>query len=232
MLDHPHHAGMNAPKISAAAQALFPAEVAVAVLDPRLAQGNLIGDEPQIIARAKPGRVREFTAGRVAARLAMLAMGAPARPVLSRDNRAPIWPAGIVGSISHAPACCISVIAAARNIASLGVDVEPWEPLPVDLHRTICTKGELDWLNCQHPAQRDYFAKLIFSAKECAYKSQFPLSGQILNYDAIKISLNLNRVRFSARFTQSIPPFQVGDRLSGRFAITEGLILTGMAIGA
>lgn len=191
-----------------------------------------MGGEAKTVARAKPGRVREFTAGRVAARLAMLAMGAPAQPVLCAKDRAPIWPRGIVGSISHASACCIAVTAPAQNIASIGVDVEPWEPLPAELHSSICTERELDWLNSQHPTQRDHFARLIFSAKESAYKAQFPLSGQILGFDAIEIVLDLKRVSFCATFTQPVPPFQTGDRLSGKFAITEGSILTGLVLGA
>ncbi len=222
---------LNTSLIGTAALGMFGPAVAVAVLDPRLDQGGLMGSEVEAIAAASPRRVREFTAGRVAARMAMVAMGLPVRQIPVGKDRAPIWPQGVSGSISHCATCCIAVAAPVGVAALLGVDVEPLEPLEPELQTGICTPSEMAWLERQDPEKRDYIAKLIFSAKESAYKCQYPLSRRIIGFDAIEITPDLDENRFVARFAVDNAPFRADDLMVGQFMTVEGLILTGVTLG-
>ena len=62
---------------------------------------GLLPEEAPAIARAIPKRQAEFAAGRRAARAALTTLGHPAQAIPVGDRRAPIWPQGTVGAITH-----------------------------------------------------------------------------------------------------------------------------------
>ena len=71
-------------------------------LDPRAVNEGLLPEERGAVAKAVPKRVAQFTAGRVCARRALAQLGnTEPVPILMGEDRAPQWPAGYVGSISH-----------------------------------------------------------------------------------------------------------------------------------
>jgi 4'-phosphopantetheinyl transferase EntD len=72
----------------------------------------------------------------------------------------------------------VAVAARAQHVRSLGLDVEPDAPLDPELWDEVCAPAEAAWLAAQAPARRGRLAKLVFSAKECAYKCQYPLTGR------------------------------------------------------
>ncbi|MGW4745369.1 hypothetical protein ACWEPR_11305, partial [Streptomyces sp. NPDC004290] len=57
-------------------------------------------EEEALMARAVPGRRREFAAARVCAHRALAALGAAPGPLLRGRRGAPAWPARTVGSIT------------------------------------------------------------------------------------------------------------------------------------
>lgn len=207
------------------ARALFPSDIALAEADPDIGGPPVLPEEEPAIARAVPRRRCEFAAGREAARRAMAALGLPPLPVPMGADRAPIWPDGVVGCISHGGGACLAVAAHRRHVRALGLDLEPDADLDPDLIATICTPRERASLPAQGAARR---ARLIFAAKECAYKGQYPLSQTLFGFDMLEIALDLPAGRFTARFTGDMPPFAAGDSLPGRFAIGDGLIVTAM----
>jgi 4'-phosphopantetheinyl transferase EntD len=211
--------------VEAAARRLFPPEVAVAALDPRTARAGLLPEEAPAVAGAVDRRRREFTAGRLAARRAMAELGAPARPIPSGPDRAPRWPDGIVGSISHTPTACVAAVARA-TVRSLGIDLEPAAALAPELAASICTGPELAWLETQPAARRGLLATLIFSAKECAYKTRYPLTRTLCGFDAMRIELDPAAGTWRAILLRPLPPFAAGHPLTGRFALERDLILT------
>jgi 4'-phosphopantetheinyl transferase EntD len=216
--------------VEAAARRLFPADVAVAALDPRAAHAGLLAGEAAAIAGAVDRRRREFAAGRIAARRAMAELGAAALPIPSGPDRAPMWPDGIVGSISHTATACVAAVARA-TVRSLGIDVEPAVPLAPELVGTVCAP-ELAWLDAQPAARRGLLATLIFSAKECAYKAQYPLTRTLLGFDAMRVELDPPAATWRAVFLRPVPPFAAGHALAGRLALADGLILTGAVAGS
>jgi 4'-phosphopantetheinyl transferase EntD len=209
---------------------LFAKDIALALSNPLGQPAAPLAEEAACLSpNAVAKRRREFAAGRDAAHQAMALLGAPVQAIPVAENRAPVWPAGLVGSISHTRSCAMAVVAhtgdmTAGNIRGLGLDVEEDKPLADDLWPAICSPGEQDWLRAQpNPGQ---LAKLVFSAKEAAYKCQFTLSARYYGFDGMELSIDLEQGRFSARFCADQAPFSCGDCITGRFAIGAGLIVT------
>lgn len=222
-LVRPHHlAGWDL------ARGLFPQSVGVASCDPRGDQPALLPEERDAVAQAVPARQREFAAGRDAARRAMAQRNVPVAPIPMASDRAPAWPYDMTGSISHCGTCCLAAIAPLSDARAIGLDVEEDTPLEDDLIATICTPSERAWLSEKPKLQVHRWAKVIFSAKETAYKCQYTVTRRLLGFDGFDISLDPATGRFEARFTATIAPFTRNTRLLGRFAIGSGLIVTGM----
>lgn len=210
---------------------LFDPEVRVAAGDPRHDWAEVLPGEEAGLARATAARRREFRAGRALAREAMAALGLPARPIPAGPDRAPQWPPGVAGAISHSADLCIAAIARMDDgIVALGLDIEPAEPLDPGLVAEICTPGEAAWLAVR--PQPGLLARAIFSAKECAYKAQYPLSGAVLGFHAMSVALDLSAGRFRARFEAAAGPFAAADEIEGRILIAGGHILTGLTLRA
>ena len=206
--------------------ALFAPAVSVVVTDPSVEHDAPFDDENAAVARANDKRRREFRAGRAAARQAMQEMGLPAVAIPAGEDRAPVWPDDVTGSITHNDTLCIAVIAERRNVPGIGVDIEAATPLDPDLFPEVCTLPERAWLSLQSEETRGLLAKLIFSAKECAYKCQFPLSGTFLEFHDLEITADLETGQFEATFTRPVPGFDRGARLYGRYVVAQGQIIT------
>ncbi len=177
----------------------------------------------EALPNAVPARLREYSAGRHAARAAMADLGAPPTPLPMGEDRAPLWPAGVTGSITHCRTACLAAVR--RGPGGIGLDLEEATPLPPDLWDTVLLPPEADWARAQ--PDPGLAAKLVFSAKEAAYKAQYAESRALFGFD--RLALTVTDTAFTARFTAATPPFAEGHILAGRWALAEGLILTAVA---
>ena len=201
------------------------AEIAIHEMAIADAPAELFPDEAAYVSRAVPRRVQEFAAGRFCARRAMAKLGHAPAPIPAAPDRAPIWPEGLVGSITHAAGHCAAAVArAADGYRGIGLDLEPSSPLPPDILDTVCLPEELAWLQRQPSADRDVLARAIFSAKECAYKVQYRLSGVLLEFHDLRLALDMGEGRFVAAFARDCPPFAMHDEIAGRIRIDRGFI--------
>ena len=182
------------------------------------------------MARAVPNRLAEFTAGRAAARCAMAALGLPHTAIPAGQDRAPVWPDGVVGSIAHADGICAAIVARLGSVWAVGVDLEPGVALDPDLWPQVCTMPEQAFLASQPKEFRGHFAKLIFSAKESAYKCIYPHIQTVLGFDAMQISIDLSRHQFTATLCQPVGRWAKGDQLTGGYGRANGLIVTAMVL--
>ena len=167
---------------------------------------------------ATPARVLEFVAGRVAARAAM---GRDV-PVLMGTDRAPLWPEGVVGTITHGAGWALAAVADAGPLA---LDLEPDADLPGDVWDIVLSGAESAWALRQPEPGRA--ARLIFSIKECAYKAQYPRSRSIFDFD--RFAVEVDDGGFLARFTEDTGPFPRGFAMRGHYQRSQGVILTGIA---
>ncbi|MFD0858024.1 4'-phosphopantetheinyl transferase family protein [Roseovarius aquimarinus] len=218
------------PPLAARLQALFPSGVALALTDPREEQPALVAREAEAMRRAVPKRQREFAAGRAAARRALAQLGRAPCEIPQGPDRAPIWPEGIAGSISHIDTLCVAALARQGELRALGIDLEPAAPLDPVLLPEICTLAERAWLACQPEPQRGLLARLIFSAKECAYKCQYPLTGRLVGFGALEITPDLDTGQFEATFAEEVGSFAQGTCLAGRFVMTDEVIACAMTL--
>lgn len=160
--------------------------ILVLVSEIGLCQGTLNSDELPFISNAAPKRVREFTAGRHIARQAMRHMGVAAASIPVADNRCPVWPRGVVGSISHTNDTVGIALAKSHDYVSVGFDIETAGAVTTDLYDMVLTDGEKEYTD--RNAGSD-LATLIFCCKESVYKAVYPLVGEFLEFQDIEISL-------------------------------------------
>jgi 4'-phosphopantetheinyl transferase EntD len=202
-------------RVRAALRQMLCPHAGIGVTDPaRVA--TIWDDEATAIARAVPKRRAEFAAGRSAARAAMAEIGLPSAAIPQGGDRAPIWPAGLSGSIAHCDTCCIAAVALKEHCPALGVDIEPATPLDPDLVAVICTPEERTWLaNEPNPGLA---AKVIFSAKEAVYKAQYPLTNKVIGFDAVILEMTAGAFRVVGNPTLA--------NMKGAILIEDGLILS------
>ena len=136
-------------ELAAAVRDLFGPGVAVAAADPRAPATGLLPEETAPTGRMIEKRHREFAAGRRAARAAMTGLGLPAVAIPMGPDRAPVWPEGVTGSISHTDTHCLAAVARTGEVRALGLDLEPDMALEPALWPDICTGAELDWLEAR-----------------------------------------------------------------------------------
>jgi 4'-phosphopantetheinyl transferase EntD len=97
---------------------------------------------------------------------------------------APIWPAGVVGSLAHDEAVAVAAVGLRRDFASIGIDVEPAGALPADMLALVVTPRERRVID-DDPVR----ARLLFAAKEAVYKAIYPLDGVFLEFGDIEVDL-------------------------------------------
>jgi 4'-phosphopantetheinyl transferase EntD len=102
---------------------ILPAEVISAEAFDDTADAYLFPEEQAVIVNAVQARRREFGTVRRCAREALAALGYPPAPLLPGQERAPQWPAGIVGSMTHCTDYRAAVADARRARAPAAVAV-------------------------------------------------------------------------------------------------------------
>lgn len=204
----------------AALRPLLPRGAAAAWADPRRDHGQWAGEQ---LSFAVEKRRHEFSAGRAAARQAMAELSLPPCAIPQGRDRAPIWPDGITGSISHSASDCLAVVWPVAQ-QGIGIDLEPAVPLETELWPIILRPEEQK--NLKSAADPAMQAKRIFAIKEAVYKAQYPLSRQLFGFEAISVTLMPDQAgRFVARFCQQAVPFRRGDILTGYHLEVDGQLL-------
>ncbi|MDM4722394.1 4'-phosphopantetheinyl transferase superfamily protein [Micromonospora sp. WMMA1363] len=214
---------------------LLPPAVAVAVAGTADWTGELLPAELACLGeRAVESRRRDFTAGRVCARRALAALGVPPVAVPSATDRAPVWPAGIVGAITHTRGYCAAAAARSGEIRAVGLDAEQHKELAPGVRRLICLPAE-EAILAQLPAGTSWPA-VIFSAKETVYKIWHPLVGTWLDFHDAHLELDPEAGTFTARIAPArVAAAPIADPptvIHGRFAVEPALIRTAAALAA
>jgi enterobactin synthetase component D / holo-[acyl-carrier protein] synthase len=195
----------------------------------RLVDDEVHPDEWRYIRGAVPKRRAEFGTARLCARRALRAMGVPPTSLVPGEDRAPQWPPGVVGSITHTGAYCAVVVDRNPPLRSVGLDAETLRILEPRLVRMILTENEQSWIRSQPKEELTKLATLFFSAKEAYYKCQYPLTKTTLDFSDVEIDIEPGRGRFVARALRW--PFPVDlARLEGRFAYEGGRVLCGVEL--
>ena len=154
---------------------LLPAGVACRVLEIKNYTNELSQSETELITGTSEKRQNEFSTGRKCAKDALAKLGVRDIVILRNEHREPVWPDGIVGSITHCRDLCGSVVSYSNNMKCIGFDIENLKPLTQDISKYVCTQIERDWLAMDHKPKRETLLILLFSLKEAVFKCVFPL---------------------------------------------------------
>lgn len=208
---------------------------AVAVHEGGLDQiaGRLWPEESALCAQAVEKRRREFGAGRTLARRALAELGGPDLAILTRPgSRAPAWPAGFIGSISHTSDYAVAAVARLGDLAGIGVDVEDWRRLGQHLEPRILTARELDreLAGLEADARRVVVA-ILFSAKEAFYKLQHPLTSASLGFCDVEVEIDAGGA-FQLVCLKAEGPFASGRSFEGRYAVAGERVATAIWLDA
>jgi 4'-phosphopantetheinyl transferase EntD len=214
---------------------------------------ELFPAERALLGRAVPKRQREFTAGRVCARRALSRLGVPPAPLLTGPDREPVWPPGVVGSITHCEGFRAAVVAWDTDLHAIGIDAEPNGPTPEGVLDRIALPAEQDWIRAAASAAPQVsWDRLLFCAKESVYKAWFPLARAWLGFEDALVTLGDDpagaahpageRVEgavtrqngtFVAKLLVPGPVLPDGRPLTvlrGRYKVADGLILAAVAV--
>lgn len=201
----------------------------------------LLPGEEVAVAGAAARRRAEFTTGRACARRALAQLGLAATPVVVGHHREPIWPAGVVGSLTHCHGYRSAAVAQVGDVLGIGIDAEPCAPLPdgvLDVVASLEEQAALQTMASEVPMDR-----VLFSAKEAVYKAWFPLMHRWLDYRDAVVNLldddqgsteeTLRTGTFTARLTEA-PLFVAGRPqfvLGGRWLATPNFVATSVVVG-
>jgi len=190
--------------------------------------GNLFPDEARLLSpRTVNKRREEFAAGRTCARKALGMLGVPSVPLLQGERREPLWPQGIIGSITHCNHYCAATVARVENCRSIGIDAELNEPLAPGLLSMIARDREREWiLQAMEPSI--CWDRLLFSMKESVYKTWYPLERCWLGFEDAEIEIDVETQSFHATLlaTTSVCPAV----LHGAFGWTRSHLFTVVSV--
>jgi 4'-phosphopantetheinyl transferase EntD len=213
---------------------LLPAGVAVAdtVGDEDPAAYLLPAEEP-LVAKSVPKRTREVTNARSCARRALAALGRPEVPILRGAKGEPLWPAGVVGSITHTTGYYAAAVAEATTIRSVGVDAEVHDALPDGVLDHIAFGPELVSLARLRAADDEtWWDRLLFSAKESVYKAWFPLTGRWLGFEDAAVTVDPAGTFHAAILIDgtTIDGGAPLTAMTGRWLVRAGLVITAITL--
>jgi 4'-phosphopantetheinyl transferase EntD len=190
----------------------------------------LYPDEAAQMQGAVETRLREFATARTCARLAIAKLGLPTARILRGAWREPIWPRGVVGSITHCRGYRAAAVAKQRDILTLGIDAEPDEQLPPGILEQVAVAPERAWVATARPGV--HWDRLLFSAKESVFKAWFPLARDWLGFEQAVVSFHPTECTFQVQLLVPLPALFGGgpEILTGRFLVRDGLLLTAIVV--
>jgi 4'-phosphopantetheinyl transferase EntD len=176
---------------------------------------------PQPLRHAVESRQREFLAGRLCAEFALRCLGAASTHVAMAGDRAPVWPDGVVGSITHSGGFAAAAVAWAADIAGLGIDSE-WiiDPAAARDIADVCMVDEAALFKPDDGRSFCEFCTFVFSAKEAVYKCLFPLTRKFLEFSDVRI-ISLDWYRHDFAWTAISEHTGIG-----RLSLADGLVHT------
>lgn len=178
-------------------------------------------------------RQAEYLAGRLCAREALLRVTGTATVPTSGEDRAPQWPTGMVGSITHGSGWAGAVVGKCSDWSGLGLDIEQIMPASraERLAAEILTPAELFRLETLPAEQRAQRISLTFSLKESLFKALYP---QVLQHfyfqDAELLSVDADNKARMRLLIDLHTDWPAGSELEGQFAEFDGYLLSLISI--
>lgn len=140
---------------------------------------KLLSEERIGLERMGDVRRAEYSSGRRVARRALSLLGVRDRAVTAR-GRVPVWPCGIVGSITHSRTLASAMVGRGNDVAGIGVDLELEGRVTDQIAERVLLPRER--------VVEGGWPTMLFAAKEAVYKAVNPLVGEYLAFADVEIS--------------------------------------------
>ncbi|KAF1007482.1 MAG: Enterobactin synthase component D [Luteibacter sp.] len=191
---------------------------------------------PTSIVRSVPKRQAEYLAGRRAALAALREAGSDATDLSIGPDRAPCWPAGFIGSISHATGIAAAIaVTTTAGVNGIGIDVERIGAAEhTEAIRSIALVAHEEAVLASLAAARGwpYALTLAFSAKESFYKATAATVGHFFDFSALRIdACDAHQATLDTRIVETLAPaLPTGQRHVVRWVEpSPGVLLTSCA---
>ncbi|MCY3860131.1 MAG: 4'-phosphopantetheinyl transferase superfamily protein [Gammaproteobacteria bacterium] len=189
---------------------------------------DLAPEELDLVRDSTPSRRNAFATGRRLAKAALTHLGISLGPIL-RDERRPLWPEFVVGSISHTENLAVSAVASSMRYRGIGVDVEVISAVDERVANRVLDEGEREWIeSLQLPEWRT----ALFSAKEAVYKATNPITGEFLGFRDVTLKIDESALSFTAQAQKDLKASRLLQNARGYFHRIEGHWLTTFVIEA
>lgn len=192
-------------------------------------------EPPSSIQRSVAKRQAEFLAGRICARAALQQLeGVGFSPAIGED-RAPVWPGHITGSITHSTGRAAAIVAKKTHWRGLGMDLENLlNPERAErLAGEILTGPELQRMAAGRRDQLAMLVTLTFSVKESLFKALYPIVQQRFYFEHAEVlewsETGDVRIRL---LTDLSSEWRNGVELDAQFGIMDGQLLSLVSIKA
>lgn len=182
--------------------------------------------ESALVARAVLSRKREFSTGRLLARKALRTFGLPARALERGAQGEALWPAPLVGSISHTKEWCVVAVADSSSVAGIGIDIETDRFRSEDAKRLILHASEVQAFERIQADVRIRELLRIFSAKEAIYKAIYPSMGRYVDFKEVCIRTDESGDRFIGHAPENRELDLLLSRGEGRSGCTGSLFVS------
>lgn len=183
---------------------------------------------PERLTSAVIKRRAEFLAGRALSQACLSLLNRSPVEIATGPNREPIWPKGIVGSITHSKGRCAAILSKNADLL-IGVDIEEvanGSALDSIFHVTL-QPDETDLIQTQDALTTDMLATLVFSAKETLYKALFPIVQQFFGFDHAELDAVPRKNRLRLRLTKPLgDQFRAGACFDVRYSQVGSSIIT------
>ncbi len=213
------------------------------LLDARLVVGEafahggedgLTPAERLLVVGAVPARRREFAAGRRLARSALDELGVRADSILSGPRGEPMWPVGVVGSITHCSGYVGVAVGRRTEVRAVGIDAEPDEPLPEGILHSIADPTEVSMVaDLTASAPGPAWDRLVFCLKEVVFKVWYPLAGSWLDFDDAAVVVDRGSATFRATLLRPAPELAalgLPSTLQGSWVRHRGILVAAVRI--
>lgn len=205
-------------------------EPSIAVAEVRDADAPRVLDEAarSRFAKASDRRRHEYAAGRACATRALADLGASEQRVGVGPGRAPLWPGGFTGSITHTGTYAAAAVGRAEAWAGIGLDAELEGAVSWDVRREVLTVREQLALAGFAPPERDRSLSVMFSAKEAFYKAQSGLGREWIGFEEVEVEISGET--WTLRPAGRLALAHIRWPVQGRYRVTSGLVLAGVAL--
>jgi enterobactin synthetase component D len=204
---------------------------------------RLLGDDfqrsavevPASIQRSVAKRQAEFLAGRICARAALQQLeGSSVIPAIGED-RAPVWPAHICGSITHSTGRAAAIVANKQHWRGLGMDLENLlnTERAERLAGEILTPAEMQRMTAGPREQLALWVTLTFSVKESLFKALYPIVQKRFYFEHAEVLEWSEQGDVRLRLlTDLSAEWRHGTELDAQFGVQDGQLLSLVSIRA